>query len=58
MIKFIISQFYDLKSASFIARENNISVSTVLRFLDKISVHKPVFNHITVGSFLLLYIKF
>ena len=46
MIKFIISQLHLSKSASSIARENNISVSTVLRFVDKISVHKPVLSSV------------
>lgn len=43
-IKFILSQISFLKSASSIAKDNKLSVSTVLRLIDKIStktVHLP-----------------
>lgn len=46
MIKFIISQFNLSKSASSVARENNISVSTMLRLWNKISVHNLSLAHI------------
>lgn len=38
--KAIISQFFETKSASSIAKEHNISVSTVLRILDTLSTDK------------------